>query len=509
MIPFVFQAPLMLAAAPARFRRWRACCAMPGNAAGLVMKEMGTGELSPFARWRDRLRLAAFVVMAVALARPGFDPQRQSVSRSGRDVVFVLDVSRSMLAEDASPSRLEAARNGIRDALDNFNRERVGLVIYAGSANILCPLTYDYNFVRYMLGQAAPRAVDFGGTVLLSAVEKCVDSVFIEGREGMQDLVVLTDGEEHGPENERIVERLEESGAGMLLVGIGDPSAGSRIPIADEEGKRTWVKYQDHFVTTRLHDDELRELASRTSQAVYRSAGASGFDLAGLYFDYVAGKPVSGSSGDDTYVTYREAGFAFMTLALLLLAAAEGRFSFRRSPAARAVVFLVLAVAPPLSADDALARELFDEAVAHQEAGRFGEAFEAFTLVEEEVGGGELSNGQVAVLRFNQGLALFAQSEAQAGQDPRQALSLATEAQHRFLAARRMRPDFDRAAQRLDPVARLIQELSGTDRGAGETPAGIAGGDAAAHREVESAAPEPVKAARSGPDPFRQGAGQE
>lgn len=455
MIPFVFQNPLLLllllAVPPlagvlhrARGRR------------GIVLREMGAGGLSPFDPWRDRLRLGALVLLVLALARPGFDPRRQSISRGGRDVVFVLDVSRSMLAEDASPNRLEAARNGIRDALDNFSRERVGLVIYAGSANILCPLTYDYNFVRYMLEQAAPRAVDFGGTVLLSALEKCVASVFIDGREGMHDLVVLTDGEDHGPENERIAELLEESGAGMLLVGVGDPSAGSRIPLVDEEGKRSWVKYQDHYVTTRLHDDELRELAGRTSQAVYRSAGSYAFDLAGMYFDFVAGKPVSGSSGDDTFVTYREAGFALMALALLCLAAAEGLFARRRAAAALAVLASFI-TAPSLRAADALARELFDEAVAHQEAGRFGEAFEAFTLVEEEIGGDDLSNGQLAVLRFNQGLALLAQSQGQARQDPRQALSLALDARDRFLAARRMRPDFDRAGQRLDPVARLIE----------------------------------------------------
>ena len=201
MIPFAFQQPLMLllllvviplAGVLRHARRRRR----------VVLEEMGTGLLPPFARWRDWSRLAALVLMVIALARPGFDPQRHSVSQSGRDVVFVLDVSRSMLAEDASPNRLEAAKNGIRDALDAFNTQRVGLVIYAGSSNILCPLTYDYNFVRYMLDQATTRAVDFGGTILLSAVEKSIDSVLMEGRGGMHDLIVLTDGEEHGAQNE-------------------------------------------------------------------------------------------------------------------------------------------------------------------------------------------------------------------------------------------------------------------------------------------------------------------
>ena len=155
-------------------------------------------------RGRDVLRVLALVLLVIAMARPGYAPERRSVSQSGRDVVFAIDVSRSMLAEDAHPSRLEAAKQGVRDALEGFGTERAGLVIYAGSATILCPLTYDYDFVRYMLDQVNPRAVDFGGTTVLSAVEKAVDNVFSEERSGMQDLVVLTDDEDHVPDGVRV-----------------------------------------------------------------------------------------------------------------------------------------------------------------------------------------------------------------------------------------------------------------------------------------------------------------
>ena len=460
MIPLVFQQPWMLllllvvlplAGVLRHARRRRR----------VVLEEMGTGELPPFASWRDWSRLAALVLMVVALARPGFDPQRHSVSQSGRDVVFVLDVSRSMLAEDASPNRLEAAKNGIRDALDAFSTERVGLVIYAGSSNILCPLTYDYNFVRYMLDQATTRAVDFGGTILLSAVEKSIDSVLMEGRGGMHDLVVLTDGEEHGAQNERVAELLEENGVGLLLVGIGDPSAGSRIPVTDAEGKRTYVKYQGDFVTTRLKDKELGELVRGIDQASYQSVGASSFDLAGLYLDYVAEKPVSGASGDDTYVTYREAGFPLMILALILLIVGEGRIipkgAKNELAAAATLVFLSgLILTSPAHATEPWIREHFSTALKHQEEGRYGEALDTFALLVEEGGTDLMDNGQIATMAFNEGLCYLAQAEAQAGQEPQAALGLAMQARRRFLTARRMKPDFERAGQRLDPVARMI-----------------------------------------------------
>ncbi|MGB0154036.1 MAG: vWA domain-containing protein [Verrucomicrobiales bacterium] len=460
MIPFVFQQPwmllLLLVVIPLAgvLRHARRRCRV-------VLEEMGTGELPPFARWRDWSRLAALVLMVVALARPGFDPQRHSVSQSGRDVVFVLDVSRSMLAEDASPNRLEAAKNGIRDALDAFSTERVGLVIYAGSSNILCPLTYDYNFVRYMLDQATTRAVDFGGTILLSAVEKSIDSVLMEGRGGMHDLVVLTDGEEHGAQNERVAELLEENGVGLLLVGIGDPSAGSRIPFTDAEGKRTYVKYQGDFVTTRLKDKELGELVRGIDQASYQSVGASSFDLAGLYLDYVAEKPVSGASGDDTYVTYREAGFPLMILALILLILGEGRIipkgAKNELAAAATLVFLSgLILTSPAHATEPWIREHFSTALKHQEEGRYGEALDTFALLIEEGGTDLMDNGQIATMAFNEGLCYLAQAEARAGQEPQAALGLAMQARSRFLTARRMKPDFERAGQRLDPVARMI-----------------------------------------------------
>ncbi|MBP83542.1 MAG: VWA domain-containing protein [Verrucomicrobiales bacterium] len=458
MIPFVFQQPWMLLLLLAvislggilRYARRRR---------RIVLEEMGTGKPPPYTKWRDLARLTSLTLMVIAAAKPGFDPQRNNVSQSGRDVVFVLDVSRSMLAEDASPNRLNAAKNGVRDVLDALSTERVGLVIYAGNSNILCPLTYDYNFVRYMLDQATTRAVDFGGTILLSAVEKSIDNVLLDGREGMHDLIVLTDGEEHGAENERVKELLEENGVGLLLVGVGDPSAGSRIPITDEEGRGTYVKYEGDFVTTRLKDKELRELVRGIDNAAYQSVGASSFDLAGLYLEYVAEKPASGGSGDQTYVTYREAGFPLMILALLLLIIAEGRvipkITINKTASARVVLLGFFLMVSTYATELGVEARLND-ALTHQKAGRYSEALESFALIVEEGGSRLMNNKQLATIAFNEGLCYLAQAESQASQEPKAALGLVMQARSRFLNARRMKPDFDRAGQRLDPVAQMI-----------------------------------------------------
>ncbi|MEM9280398.1 MAG: VWA domain-containing protein [Verrucomicrobiota bacterium] len=457
MIPFLFQNPWTLLLLPLLFLLGRVL-AYARARRRLVLTEMGGGDLPRFAIWRDLLRLAALGILILALARPGFNPTRHSISQSGRDVVFILDVSRSMLAEDASPNRLTSAKNGIRDALESFTSERVGLVIYAGSANILCPLTYDYNFVRYMLDQASTRAVDFGGTVLLSAVEKCLDSVLIEGREGMHDLVVLTDGEEHGAQNDRVTELIQENDVGLLLLGIGDAGAGSRIPITDTEGNRTHLKFEDQFVTTRLRDLELRDLVNQIDGATYVSVGDSGFDLAGLYQDYVHDKPVTGATGDDTFVTYREVGFALIGVALLLIVIAEGRVvpkGFREAPAFTMLILGIITISQAAGASTFVS-ESFETALEHQQEGRYEKAIEAFQLIIEEGGLDAMNNSQVATLRFNEALCFISQAETQGTQEPQIALALSLQAQRRLLDARRLRPDFERAGQRLDPVASMI-----------------------------------------------------
>ena len=135
-----------------------------------------------------------------------------------------------------------------------------------------------------MLDQATPRAVDFGGTTLLSATEKCVDTILTDERKGMQDLVVLTDGEEHSPQNEKVVELLSQQDAGLLVIGIGDATAGSRIPIEAEDGSTVFLKNDDQVVTTQLNEGGLRELTRLADDASYVSVGTAAFDLGGIYW---------------------------------------------------------------------------------------------------------------------------------------------------------------------------------------------------------------------------------
>jgi len=400
---------------------------------------------------RDALRLAGLVLLVLALARPGYAPVRQSVSTAGRDVLFVLDVSRSMLAEDVPPSRLESAKQGVRDCLGVLGTERAGLLIYAGSSNIACPLTRDARFVSFMVDQAQPRSVDFGGSFLQSAVEKAVDQVFTEGRRGFQDLIILTDGGDHGPGMEKVAEALNEHGVDLLVVGLGDADVGARIPIVDEEGKPAYLEHEGEVVRSRLESDVLRQLAADVRNGQYVEVGTSPFHLGDLYQEFSAGKPSEGRIGDDDFVVYREGVFLLFPVALLLLLAPEWR---GRRALTGGLAAMVMAT-PQLRAEGS-ARDLFEEAVELLGKGRPGEAVPLFDEVEDAL---VQSPRQASAAAFNRGLALEFQLGKDTALPATQRLEMARQVQRAYLDAARMDPEFLRSAHRLDGVAATLATL--------------------------------------------------
>ena len=424
-----------------------------------VLERLG-GEACTHRVARDRQRIAALAIMIVALARPGVNPRYLPVSGAGRDIVFVLDVSQSMLAQDAAPSRLEAAKQGVRDALETLQAERVGLVVYAGSASILCPLTRDDGFVRYMLDRATPRTVDFGGSQLISAVEKTTGEVFAEDREGYQDLVLLTDGEDHGSHHKRVAGMLDEAAAGLLIIGLGSPDEGARIPQIQEDGSARWLRHKGAVVTTRLNSEGLKALAATCGDAMYVHAGTAPFDLGRIYGEYAIGRPAGAVARGDSIVVYGEAAFALLPFALLLIALAE--FDVKRwwqRIAAPALAALALVLPGSLHAagrapDSRHLESGFDAAVELQKSGLYEEAVEAYAGL---AAGLDTMPASRAVVAFNRGLCHLALAESKAPVSARDALLEARKAQHCFLQSKRSNPAFLRAGRRLDALAERIR----------------------------------------------------
>ena len=227
---------------------------------------------------------AALVVLA--LARPAWDLHEQLLQESGRDVIFLLDVSRSMLAEDMHPNRLENAKTAFLDCVEELTGDRVGLILFAGSAEVRCPLTVDYDYFRMALRQTSPDSVAAGGTMIAHAIERTADKLLDPEKAGMQDVILITDGEDliEGLDEIDAARLLDAAGVRLIAIGVGDRARGSRIALKDEEtGERSFMKHGNTEIWTRLHSETLRRMAASVSDGVYFDVASGPFDLARIY----------------------------------------------------------------------------------------------------------------------------------------------------------------------------------------------------------------------------------
>ncbi len=238
-------------------------------------------------RLKAALGLLAAAAIIVALARPAWNPITEKVRARGRDVVFVLDVSRSMLAEDLAPNRLERAKLAIADCLEKVEGDRVALIVFAGTAVVRCPLTLDYGFFRLMLEDVSPDSVSRGGTLIGDALRLCLDQVFDE-RPGHKDVILITDGDDQESFPVEAAKTLGARGARLLAVGIGDERQGRPIPLTDARGRKHNLQYQGHDVLVKLNAQTLRAMVEATPGGRYLNVATGTFDLGEIYRQLVA-----------------------------------------------------------------------------------------------------------------------------------------------------------------------------------------------------------------------------
>jgi len=275
------------------------------------------GEKNFPTHWNKQtvLQLGSFVALIFALARPAWNPHPGPAGMQGRDLVIALDISRSMLASDVFPSRLDVAKIAVFESLDHLQGQRIGLITFAGAASVRVPLTLDHNFVRYLLDRAAPSDAEVGSTSLQSAIEKAIDVALKESKKGQQDLILITDGEDLISNIEKTAEELRECGARVLIIGIGDPVAGARIP--DIEKTNAWMKYKSTDVVTRLDEETLAKLAAESPNIIYYPARTRPFDLTALYRQMI--RDTSGIPGEGDRQTVYTEGYPFLIALALLL----------------------------------------------------------------------------------------------------------------------------------------------------------------------------------------------
>lgn len=264
---------------------------------------------------RALLNIGAFGALILALARPVWNPHAGPAAARGRDLVIALDISRSMLAADVFPNRLDAVKIALFESLEHLRGQRIGLITFAGAASVRVPLTLDHRFVHYMLERAQPAAADVGSTSLQAAIEKAIDVVLNESKKGQQDLIMFTDGEDYLSDIEQTAAELRDCGARVLIIGIGDPTAGAKIPALAKTN--AWMQYQGEDVITRLEESTLIQLAAASPNVTYYPARTRPFNLAALYqrmLEQNADLPADGTGR----IVYTE-GFPFLIALALLL----------------------------------------------------------------------------------------------------------------------------------------------------------------------------------------------
>jgi Ca-activated chloride channel family protein len=207
----------------------------------------------------------------LALARPQWGMRLDTVRRQGVDIIAALDTSYSMHAEDVAPDRLEKAKSEIRGLIERLKGDRIGLVAFAGTAAVECPLTLDYGAATLFLDVANTEIIPEPGTSLAAAIQTAT-SAFIAKETKYKVLVIFTDGEDLEGQVRAAVEKARNAGVIIYTVGIGSPE-GKPIPVRDEKGDI--VEYRKdadgQVVISRLDERSLAEIASETGGRYFRA----------------------------------------------------------------------------------------------------------------------------------------------------------------------------------------------------------------------------------------------
>jgi Ca-activated chloride channel family protein len=220
------------------------------------------------------LILIAYVFLVIGLIDPQVGSKLEKVKREGIDLMLVLDVSNSMLAEDIKPNRLERSKLAISNLIDQLQGDRIGIIIFAGNAYKQLPLTTDYSAARLFLSAVDTRIVPTQGTAIGEAIDLAVQS--FDDQEHNKAIIVITDGENHEDDAIGAATLAADSEIRVFTIGMGLPE-GAPIPVYNDYGSRTGFKKDREGTTviTKLNEDMLRQIAAAGEGAYARANNAS------------------------------------------------------------------------------------------------------------------------------------------------------------------------------------------------------------------------------------------
>ena len=293
-------------------------------------------------RWiKSGLLLFSLLFICMALSGPQYGYKWQTIEQKGVDIIVAIDLSRSMLATDIQPTRLDRAKREIYDLLAMLKGDRMGLVAFAGTAFLQCPLTLDYEAFNIFLNTLTPDAMPVGGTDISGAVSTCL-SAFDLKTTSQKAIILITDGENTGkPDPLEAAESARKAGVKLFCIGVGSLEG---VPIPTETGGIKKDR-SGNIILTRIDEETLKKMAVLTGGTYVRSVAGS-MDLDVIYTHEIRGKMEASTLSTDKKQIWEDRFQWLLALAVIALVAELFLPAVRKKAAVLGMVFLLFGNMP-------------------------------------------------------------------------------------------------------------------------------------------------------------------
>lgn len=275
------------------------------------------------------LVILGLMLALFSAARPQWGKTAERVSQRARNVAVAIDVSRSMLAQDVRPNRLERAKADVADLIDELGGDRCALIAFRHTGSVVCPLTSDHGFLRQALEQLSSESVAAGETDLGSAIRVSLEALD-PAADDHNAIIIISDGGDLRGEAIACAELAKKRGIPIFTVGIGDPKHASTIPAVDGRGVQM---YQGKAVTVKLEESALKTIAevSRGRYVPLATAGTAETTLGAIYRRFL--RQVAAKEQNEEFERVAERYQVFLVPALIFLfvgaALSKGRLATR------------------------------------------------------------------------------------------------------------------------------------------------------------------------------------
>mgnify|MGYP003320609465 FL=1 len=216
----------------------------------------------------------ALLMLVISLVNPKIGTELKTVKREGVDIVFAIDVSKSMLAEDIAPNRIIKSKRIVSELLNNLGSDRVGIIAYASTAIPVLPITTDFSSARMFLESLNTDMLSSQGTSIAEAINLS-KNYFNDENQTNRVLCVISDGEDHEIQNNNLSDIAKESGITIISIGVGSPN-GAPIPIKENDIVKSYKKDdKGEVVITKLNENILKDMATQTGGIYFKGDNTS------------------------------------------------------------------------------------------------------------------------------------------------------------------------------------------------------------------------------------------